>query len=603
MAVFLSGTVTENPAAFTTAQPDYVTVQANALVYGSAGSGVLRFGGTGIDYLVNISGMVFGYGTSSAALVFNNSNPAGGTNNLFVLSGGAISGHLGAIRVEDSPYDNFFYVNNRGSISTDAAAGTSGAIEINGAKVGIDNDGVIFSHSSWAIHLVDVPVLTFWNTGKIFTNSQDRVAIFVEGDTSSDFNNYGLIEGDIVLGSGADIFDNNGVIAGVVYLGGGEDSYFGADDPDTGETAFGGDGDDILDGYSGEDSLDGGDGDDLIHGGPGNDFLTGGSHGPQGDTVSYYFAPARVVVDLDFTDPQDTLGAGVDTISGFENLEGSFYNDWLSGDFAINILWGWEGDDTLFGGQDSEADFLEGGIGNDTYLVRSEDIIIEDAGGGTADRVKAFESFALDADDHIEIMQAENPGGTAAINLIGNDLLGQVITGNAGMNILGGLGGSDTLSGGKGKDTLYGGTGRDIFKFAAGDSAYTAFDMVKDYQKGALNVGDKFDFTAALKVGGTAAGASASQASIKAANGVATFAAGSGTTMADCVKDIAGRINAGGTQAGEFAFFKVNKAGAYYLFISDGLAGASANDVVVQLSNVSAINTINLAGGDLTILT
>ena len=54
--------------------------------------------------------------------------------------------------------------------------------------------------------------------------------------------------------------------------------------------------------------------------------------------------------------------------------------------------------------------------------------------------------------------------------------------------------------------------------------------------------------------------------------------------------------------AGEMAFFQVSKKGHMMLFISDGVAGVTANDVVVQLMGISAINQIDLTGGNLTIL-
>ena len=119
-----------------------------------------------------------------------------------------------------------------------------------------------------------------------------------------------------------------------------------------------------------------------------------------------------------------------------------------------------------------------------------------------------------------------------------------------------------------------------------------------------VGTGDIIDYGATnLVIGGTNAVATETQASINATTGVATFTATSGTTLADAIADIATRINSGGTTAGEFALFQVNGAGGYHLFISDGTAGVAANDIVVQLVGVNTIGTINLAAGDLTILT
>jgi uncharacterized delta-60 repeat protein len=161
----------------------------------------------------------------------------------------------------------------------------------------------------------------------------------------------------------------------------------------------------------------------------------------------------------------------------------------------------------------------------------------------------------------------------------------------------------DTIVGGTGADTIYGGDGSDILKFAAGDSGQvTGFDVVADYQRGARSTGDLIDYAKSMTIGGTAAVATATQASINASTGVATFASGSGMTMADALADVAARMTAASDAAGEMAFFQVSKKGHMMLFISDGVAGATANDVVVQLMGISAINQIDLTGGNLTLV-
>ena len=71
----------------------------------------------------------------------------------------------------------------------------------------------------------------------------------------------------------------------------------------------------------------------------------------------------------------------------------------------------------------------------------------------------------------------------------------------------------------------------------------------------------------------------------------------------ECLKsfDIAASFTAATNTAGEFAFFKVNGSGDYYLFISDGTAGLGVNDDVIQLVGVTSISGINLTSGNLTI--
>jgi Ca2+-binding RTX toxin-like protein len=124
-------------------------------------------------------------------------------------------------------------------------------------------------------------------------------------------------------------------------------------------TLTGLDGDDHLFGQGGADVLDGGSGHDHFTGGPGADTFYGGSGI---DTVSYYGAPSGVSVTL------GSYGYGGeahgDVIYGVENLEGTHYNDTLSGNGDANSLSAYSGNDVIygFGGNDN----IYGGLGNDT---------------------------------------------------------------------------------------------------------------------------------------------------------------------------------------------------------------------------------------------
>lgn len=101
-------------------------------------------------------------------------------------------------------------------------------------------------------------------------------------------------------------------------------------------------------------------------------------------------------------------------------------------------------------------DTLEGGAGDDTYVIeRYADIVVENANGGS-DTVVTPLSYTLGS--HLENLWLT---GTDAIDGIGN-ALPNLIRGNATANLLSGLGGNDTLEGGAGNDTLDGGTGIDV---------------------------------------------------------------------------------------------------------------------------------------------
>ncbi|WP_460416290.1 retention module-containing protein [Pseudomonas sp. microsymbiont 2] len=142
-------------------------------------------------------------------------------------------------------------------------------------------------------------------------------------------------------------------------------------------TLHGGAGNDVLVAGSGNNSLYGGEGDDLLIGGPGNDLLDGGAGN---DTASYARAGSGVTVDLSHVGQQNTVGAGLDTLTGIENLVGSDYNDTLIGNDGDNVLNGGAGNDVLKGGAGNDIliggpgdDMLTGGSGNDTFVWQKGD--------------------------------------------------------------------------------------------------------------------------------------------------------------------------------------------------------------------------------------
>ena len=166
------------------------------------------------------------------------------------------------------------------------------------------------------------------------------------------------------------------------------------------------------------------------------------------------------------------------SFSGSDTINGNNGNDSLFGENGNDFLYGGSGNDNLFGGYGNDnlyggtaVDRMSGGPGNDSYVVGNlGDLIVEEIGGGTADRVISIGSFALAADDNIEVLMTSSALGITNLNLIGNNLA-QGIIGNAGANRLNGLGGSDTITGGVGGDTF-------IFNAALGA---TNIDRITDY--------------------------------------------------------------------------------------------------------------------------
>ena len=267
-------------------------------------------------------------------------------------------------------------------------------------------------------------------------------------------------------------------------------------------------------------------------------------------------------------------------------------------------------DGTVYLGS-SSADSFAGATDTNYYLVNHSGDTISEASGGGTDSVyvaiaTANYSYTLPANVEtatiISSVALNIQGNTSANTLTGNSYA-NTLTGLSGADTLLGGAGNDILSGGTDADKMTGGTGSDTYKFSAGDSgqSLTTYDAIKDYAKGAVGTGDKIDFTSSLAIGGSDLVATASQAKIDQTTAIATFASGSGTTLADALSDIDARFTASTDAAGEFAFFKVNNKGNYLMFISDGVSGVGANDVVVELVGVTTIKGLNLTGGDLTI--
>ena len=129
----------------------------------------------------------------------------------------------------------------------------------------------------------------------------------------------------------------------------------------------GGLGKDLMVGGGGNDTMLGGGGDDRVAGGAGADVINGGGGR---DELNYSDSVLGVTVNLSTGQAINGNAAG-DTITGFEDLSGSFDNDILAGTAVANSilgddrLFGFAGNDTLGGGPG--ADTMTGHDGADTF--------------------------------------------------------------------------------------------------------------------------------------------------------------------------------------------------------------------------------------------
>ncbi len=199
----------------------------------------------------------------------------------------------------------------------------------------------------------------------------------------------------------------------------------------------------VITGNSGANVLTGGAGADTLDGGDGI------------DTAAYVGSGSAVTVNL----AEGTAIGGDaqgDTLLNTENLNGSSFNDDLTGNVTANVIDGGAGDDTM-----------TGGAGDDTYYVaQAGDSILEGGGGGT-DLVISTITYTLS--DQIENLTLT---GSSNINGTGN-AANNVLTGNSGKNTLTGGDGDDTLDGGSAADVMIGGAGNDVYYVAQASDVVT----------------------------------------------------------------------------------------------------------------------------------
>ncbi len=204
-----------------------------------------------------------------------------------------------------------------------------------------------------------------------------------------------------------------------------------------------------LDGAAGNDTLTGGSGADRISPWVGNDVVDGNGGT---DLLAYRFLDPALRIDLRTAAQQDTLGAGLDTISDIENVAGGDGNDILIGDGADNLLDGGEvepnGNDTLMGLG-----------GNDTLIGRDGVDTASYAEDGAAVTVNLSTSIAQNTlgSGMDTIVDGNDAGPEPDIeNLIGSPF-GDSLVGNAFVNRIEGGGGIDGMIGRGAADALIGG--------------------------------------------------------------------------------------------------------------------------------------------------
>jgi len=228
-------------------------------------------------------------------------------------------------------------------------------------------------------------------------------------------------------------------------------------------------GNDTIIGTYGNETILGEDGNDFIQGGSGADVLNGGIGT---DTVSYAGSWNVLTINL-ATNTVDGGDATGDTITGFENVIGSDYNDSITGSSGANVMTGGAGDDVM-----------SGGGGNDTFRIGVGSGVDAISGGTGTDTVLFVEDNAVLMLSSFASVEAINASGVSNATIAGTELNNTFnfsavtmtnvagIFGLAGNDTVTGSAGADIVIGGDGNDILSGGNGDDIFRYEDSDEGF-----------------------------------------------------------------------------------------------------------------------------------
>ena len=475
----------------------YLTGSANADVTGNglnniiranAGDNVLN-GGAGIDqlsYSIATSGV-----TISLAAAGPQATGGSGTDtvsNFENIEGSLYSDHLTG-NAGNNVIDGWW--------GGDRMAGLAGDdiymvdhVRDNVVEVAGQGYDTIYSFVSYSLEGRDVEMLVLSGSGALNATGNASANTLIGNDDANVLDGKGgadLLIGEggddayVVDGAGTRVIETEGEgydsvrtsvdlnlsgqsIERVVMLGAARSLVGG----DGGSRIVGTDGVNLILAGAGDDRVFGGAGDDRIEGGAGRDYLDGGAGV---DSLSYEHAAAGVVVSLAIDGAQNTRGAGVDAVTGFENIRGSAFDDRLTGDDGANAISGLNG-----------ADVMIGLFGDDVYYVdNAGDRVVEKIHDGY-DSVFAAVDFTLSG--HVEALTLTGRGN---IDATGN---GQdnVLTGNAGDNRLNGGAGADVMIGKGGDDIYYVSSAGDVVVEQAGEGrdlvvssvAFTLGDSVED---------------------------------------------------------------------------------------------------------------------------
>lgn len=391
----------------------------NDSLWGGNGNDIL-YGGSGDDYLNGQSGINILYGNDG--------------NDTFELSDSTATNTI--IGGAGTDIISFYYAGsavtvNLGTLSSNQATGGAGAVNFTEALENVSGSGY---------------------NDVITGNALANVISANNGN-------------DTVYGSGG---------IDIIYGGAGADKLYGDIAApiisDGGNTIYGGEGNDTIYGGLGNDTIFGDDGgsyavacDDTIvaiSGSDGGDVIDGG----QGTDTADYTAVANAInVTLNgaIVATVNVVGGDNDTVVRIENFIGGSGNDTITGDNGANYLNGGLGNDTIIGGggndiltDSSGTNTFAGGAGNDTITGTGAtaswlDYFIDGINEGASTNLSTTTSQVISASRGSDVIVGVNniTGSAYNDNFYGNSSV-NTINGGAGDDTIEGYGGNDILDGG-----------------------------------------------------------------------------------------------------------------------------------------------------------
>jgi Ca2+-binding RTX toxin-like protein len=388
--------------------------KGGAVVYAGGGDDVITGSGENVFFGSLISRVYGGDGNDSVTNVAFTALVEGGSGNDVLQGGQLVRGGVGADVIEggsiaailegDEGNDSI-----TGKSFNDTITGGAGDDSINGGD-GVDTATYAGNYADYTVTEIS------YNTFRVHDDTGNDGT-----DTIVDINKIQFADQTIDV-----------VIRGLAIIG-----------DDTAEVLTGGAEADLLNGSGGDDTLAGLGGNDLVLGGIGNDLIVGGEgtgddfyYGGDGvDTVRYVSATSQVTVDLSIGSAIG-ISIGADALFQIENVTGGQTADIIKGNSESNVIDGYTG-----------ADSLNGGAGDDTFIVDDVGDVTSELAGEGMDRVESSVNWTLAANvEQLVLTRASALTGT------GNSSA-NTITGNSGANALDGGAGADTLNGGTGDDT------------------------------------------------------------------------------------------------------------------------------------------------------